>query len=409
MLPEEFLRAKFRDYYLKHEVAQPPAPEQREFGFGTFGRKIADRHLEFASHESVNKFLRAEVPFYLSYSAAYYKFPSRKPMQAKEYLGGDLVYEFDADDLKTECKVRHDTWACKCGASGRGNPERCTECGEGVSVRQWVCPECLYEVKLQVFELLKFLQDDFGFTEGISVNFSGHKGYHVHVRSEAVRALSPRARIELVDYITGHELDLRALGFYSDGKRMFCPPPAEAAGWGEKLLNGLEALFDRADADEIATAGGIPSGTLAKSLASEGKGIIAEMRNGILRQLPRVSAKKTESFWNHALSHLAEKLRLDIDRQTSVDVAKIVRVPETIHGGTGLVAKSVEIGALRDFLPLEDTLAFGSAPVKVITNSVPKFSIGGAEFGPLEQGVHELPEFAAIYLLARGDATGPGK
>jgi len=405
MNPEEFLRARFQEYYKNNIVAQPPSPEKREFGFGTFGRKIADRHLSFESHDAMNKFLREEVPFYFSYSAAYYKKPAGRPMQAKEFLGGDLIYEFDADDLKTECKQRHDSWVCKCGAKGKGNPAHCTECGSAVRVKQWVCDECLSAVKAQAFSLLKVLQDDFGFSEGISVNFSGHKGYHLHVRAEAVRELTPSARIELVDYITGNGIDLASAGFYMEDKKMRCPVPEDASGWGKKLVDALLELFRRGDWQEIAVAGNLPAGTLAKGLAERKDEIIAGINNGTLHQLP---GRKTEKFWHSALEYCTEKTRLDIDRQTSVDVAKIVRVPDTIHGGTGLLANSIGIGELHNFRPLRDAVIFGDSTVKVKTDSLPKFTIGGREFGPLEKGGHELPGFAAIYLLARGDASGNG-
>ena len=48
-------------------------------------------------------------------------FDQARPMEAKHLLGDDLIYEFDADDIKTPCKLTHDSWKCKsCGEVGKG-------------------------------------------------------------------------------------------------------------------------------------------------------------------------------------------------------------------------------------------------------------------------------------------------
>ena len=70
-----FLSERFREYYKAHAVDAPPEVGQREFGYGEYGRKISQRHLAFSSKEELNRFLREKVPFYISYSAAYYSKP----------------------------------------------------------------------------------------------------------------------------------------------------------------------------------------------------------------------------------------------------------------------------------------------------------------------------------------------
>ncbi|KKW40743.1 MAG: hypothetical protein UY87_C0013G0016 [Candidatus Peribacteria bacterium GW2011_GWC2_54_8] len=53
--------------------------------------------------------------------------------------------------------------------------------------------------------------------------------------------------------------------------------------------------------------------------------------------------KKSKQFWQLLLEHFVEGQKLFIDRQTSIDLVKIVRVPETLHGGTGLLAKKIQL------------------------------------------------------------------
>lgn len=131
MNEEAFLKRKFQQYYQAHLVKEPPSIEKREFGFGVFGKKISERHFAFKNYGNFNDFLRNEVPFFASYSAAHYEFPEATPMQSKNFLGSDLVWEFDADDFKTPCAENHTLWKCpKCGLTGKGRLGYCTACGE---------------------------------------------------------------------------------------------------------------------------------------------------------------------------------------------------------------------------------------------------------------------------------------
>ena len=75
MNSQEFLKQKFKEYYSSHEVDTVPDMETREFGCGEFGKKISRRHLFFQNKQQLNNFLKTDVPFYISYSTAYYEFP----------------------------------------------------------------------------------------------------------------------------------------------------------------------------------------------------------------------------------------------------------------------------------------------------------------------------------------------
>lgn len=404
MQPEIYLEKFFRDYYSKNKIAAPPAIEKREFGIGKHGLKIANRHLSFSNENDLNIYLRNEVPFYISYSAAYYEFPGRRPMNEKNFLKSDLIYEFDSDDIKCSCQSEHDSWKCeKCGATGKGNIERCTKCSSHTSVEQWVCENCLNETKKQVFFLLDFLEDDFAITDGISINFSGHKGYHVHVRNSEIQQLSKNARLELLDYLAASNLDIKSRGYYLDKstKRMHCPASKNALGWDKRILSGITDLLENENTSEIAAAGGI-SNALAKSLLNEKNTIISELAKGILHQLP---GTKTEKFWHAVAQYIVDKKRIFLDRQTSADITKIIRVPDTIHGSSGLLAKSVGVKDLKEFNPLKEATIKTEKEITVKVSRSSKFYIAGQNFAAFENETVKLPEPAAVYLLARGAAN----
>ncbi len=397
-LEQDFLKKNFSDFYKKNFIEDPPEPEQREFGIGEFGRKITQRHLSFSSIREFNYFLQKETPFFVSCSTALYSQPAARPMQAKGFLQGDIVYEFDADDIKTPCKQVHDSWKCpRCNAEGKGAIELCTECGAPVKVEQWFCEECLGEAKKQIFELKEFLENDFAFTEGISINFSGSAGFHFHLRGKSIRQLKQAARIELLDFLTGANLDLGAIGFVENGKSLDCPKPS-ALGWAQKIMSGLRDLVENAPSDKIAAIAGVRDSNAKKFLEKKQR-ILEGIEKGMLFPFP---TKKTREFWLALAKFVVEKKKLDIDRQTSMDLNKIIRVPGTIHGGTGFIAKKISWEELKKFNAFTDALAFPQGKtVRVLIDKAPKFNLGSESFGPFQNSEAELPLNAVVFLVAK--------
>lgn len=401
---ELFLQSKLKEFYNSFEVDSVPQIDSREFGIGEFGKKISNRHLSFKNKQELNSFLREKAPFYISYSNAKYEFPAARPMEKKIFIGGDLIYEFDADDIKTECKLTHDSWKCKsCNANGKGNIEKCPECGMGVKVEEWVCKECINETKTQTKKLLKILENDFGFSNGIFINFSGSKGFHIHIRGEEVQHLSKAGRLELLDYITGTNIDFESMGFKYNKTVYFAPKKEKARGWAKKLLNESEKFLE-SDAITIASntsqQGYNVTKSMAEKLLKEKHSIINGMDRGLLKSVQGVNGEK---FWSSTLSFIVDEQKLDVDRQTSIDINKIIRVPNTLHGSTGLQAKELSVEELNNFDALKETVVLGSEEVKVNATS-PQFYLNAKNWGPYNNTEISLPVYAAFYLLARGNA-----
>lgn len=364
-----FLQKHFAEYYKKHTVDSVPYPEAREFGFGVFKRKIANRNLSFSSVQELNSFLRERVPMFFSYSTACYKFPSRTPTPAKELIKADLIYEFDADELALEV------------------PE--------INGIQWFAIEHLEEAKRQVFRLLDFIENDFDFSKDwVSINFSGKAGFHVHLRSEKIENLNRRARIELVDCLTANSVDFVNLGF--DFTALTCP--THNGLWARRLIAGAKELLNN-DVKFVSKLTKVQNKKIASLLESREK-LFASLDSGRLMPL----GKRGADFWQTIFTTVLEKQAVPIDRQTSVDLSKIVRVPETLHGDTGMLAKKIPVDSLKSFDPFKDSIVFGSDAVKLHVINAPKFSIMGQSFGPFENIDTELPLFAAIFLIGKGAA-----
>ncbi|MBT7240973.1 MAG: hypothetical protein HN878_00625, partial [Candidatus Diapherotrites archaeon] len=115
-----------------------------------------------------------------------------------------------------------------------------------------------------------------------------------------------------------------------------------------------------------------------------------------------LSPRKSKGFWTKVLESVAQEQMSPIDRQTSIDMHKIIRVPQTLHGTTGFLAKTILVEKLKEFDPHKEAVVFGSERVRLFIKKAPKFSLKGESFGPYEEEEIELPLFAAIYLLGKG-------
>jgi len=362
----DFLERHFGNYYLKNKISISSV-ENREFGYGVMGRKIANRNLAFSNEAEMNKFLREQKPLFFSYSNAYYKFPDRKPMQNKEIIKADIIYEFDADDLSDVIEVNGYEWFSK---------------------------ENINDTKKQIFRLIDFLEKDFDFaTEGLAINFSGKAGYHLHLRNEEIQHLSKQARIELVDYLTGAGIYFDNLGYNLD--TLTC---GKGKGrWKTRINSGLKDFFKK-DKKEISEITLTPVSKL-KNLLSSKEEMFKSLDRGYLLPL---SPRKSKEFWTSVLEYVIKEQKLPIDRQTSIDMHKIIRVPQTLHGTTGFIAKTVSIDDLKEFDPHKEAIVFGEEKVRLFIKKAPKFSLKGESFGPYEEEEVELPLFASIYLLGKG-------
>lgn len=372
-----FLKKNFSAYYEKNFVDSVPSVELREFGFGVFKRKIANRNLAFGSLNELNNFLRTSAPLFFSYSNSYYAFPARTPMIKKEWIKSDLIYEFDADELGVSV--------------------------EEINGVQWFTSTHLNEAKRQVYRLVELLENEFGFPSSeVKINFSGKAGYHVHFRGESIHHLNKRSRIELVDYLTGFDFDYANHGFFFD--TYSSPKPSAIRGArGKRIINGVKKVFLEEDADFVSTALGF-SKKKALTILKKKEFVLDSLEKGLLFPLEE---KKKSGLWKKLLDRVLQKEVIPIDRQTSVDLHKIIRVPSTLHGETGFLAKEISLDELKDFDSFYHPIVFGSTPTKIRVNSTPKFWLRGEEFGPYNEEIVEVPLFAAIYLVGRGCALLP--
>jgi DNA primase small subunit len=356
-LIEEYIKKKFAEYYnlFSWRIIEPKEAAKREFGFLLFKEKIMVRHKCFSNINDLHNFIKTIVPSDVYYSSAYYLKPEEE-MKRKEWLGADLIFDIDADHIDTICKKEHDKWICKnCGYIGEGSPpEACLKCGEDkIQSETWICQKCLEKAKEETLKLTEFLMKDFGFEkENIEVCFTGHRGYHIHIDSKEVLQLTSDERKEIIDYVMGIGADSSMLNFVDE----------QAYGWAEKI-----ALT-------------IKHNELKKHLIFNKKKLM----------------RKIESI-------IKEKA-VKVDAVVTMDIHRLIRLPETLNGKTGLRAVKVDLTRLKDFNPFIEAVALEDGEEKIYVKEAPKFLLGGEEFGPYKKEKATLPTAAALLLICKGKA-----
>jgi DNA primase small subunit len=360
---KQFVAGKFREYYARHLEA-PSEMGRREFGFG-WEKKIDYRHKSFSSPQELQEFVLRETPLFISYSCAYYEFPAGRPMEKKNFLGADLVFDLD-----------------KAPATDHEHNEI-------------ICGICLEKIRGEAIRLVEeFLVKDFGFSKSeVGVAFSGSKGFHIHLQNKPVQELGQEARRQMLNYITATELDAGKILVkekYGNAE-VLRGPTRDAKGWGKKFFEKTKGVVE-----------GTADAGLGKAMGEK----IAENRGLLLKKIGEGNWDALRGLgrvWEQLLQETIEEGRVEVDKQVTLDTARLIRLPNSLHGDTGFVAKKISLSELGNFDAARDAVAFGSKTVSVKIASPCSFDLMGQEM-ELKEGKNEVPEAVAILLLCKKKA-----
>lgn len=334
------------------------------------------RHESIVDESYLGEFLEQHKPRHVYHSTATYDEPGASTMGAKGWQGADLVFDLDADHLP-DVDPDQDDYASMLAS-----------CRDATA------------------ELVEQLETDFGFSD-LTVVFSGNRGYHVHVRDSGVDGLDRHARREIVEYVRGENLNYESLvtteAVPGGGtKRRF----HTERGWGRRvnrmLTSYLEPLRDQSREeviDEIATLPGIgPSRAEA----------VARTLDSRWEAIQRGEYDLHPDFVRFIRAFVEHKVRGTgpaIDEPVTTDVHRLIRLPGSLHGATGLIVQVIDRDRLSDFDPLQAAVApmFEKVDITVDILEPVETTLGGTkrQFDP---GHHVVPEFLGIYLMAGGRA-----
>jgi len=382
-----YVKEKFAEYYKNPDIAVPPDPCHREYGFLFFDSRMMKRHMAFPQTEDLIDFLGKNVPAHTYYSSAYYDTPDASSMNQKGWRGADLIFDLDADHLPGAVNLSYE--------------------------------DMLVNVKVELRKLVSFLIDDFGFTQkDIKLFFSGGRGYHCHVIHPRVQELGSHERREIVDYITGKGLltdkifkervyDKQGPQGQYKRTRLEIPKPTEG-GWNGRIARSIirisEEIKEMEEENAIAYLMGF-AGITRKSAIQFLRDLtpdkIARIKEGILDQ--STSIKKI--FMKGAL-RLSAMHAAGTDEPVTADIKRLIRLPGSLHGKTGLKVQSLSIDELEEFNPLSDAVVFGDDEIQVVVKKKVDITMKGHHY-VLTEGKEKVPEYLAVFLIARGLASYP--
>jgi len=377
---KDYLKDKFQEYYKNADITLPPRFTSREWGFLSWKGGIMNRHVNFRTVKEVKAYLARIAPAHCYHSVAYYKDPSKNTMIDKVWQGADLIFDLDADHL----------------------PEM-----EDVKKGKIPFSKLMEYIREQTFRLVvDVLLGDFGLSEeDLLITFSGGRGYHVHVRTPELLTLPSGARREIADYLTGKGLDLnkilidagytkeypiRGKGIERKNLGIEKLPKKDAKGWQgiitRYIHNVLDNLREKNDEEKkpIMKKFGISKDMLD----------LKDSNDNIFNKLPKTPKKR---FVRIALKETA----IHPDEPVTGDIHRLIRLPGSLHGGSGLRVTTMDSKKLETFNPMKDAIAFGDNLVKIrsIVNHPVTMGDGLATLKP--KSVVDLPEMAAIYFMAR--------
>jgi len=94
----------------------------------------------------------------------------------------------------------------------------------------------------------------------------------------------------------------------------------------------------------------------------------------------------------------------ETDEPVTCDVKRLIRLPASLHGNTGLKVTKILLDDLQDFNPLNDAIVFSNNLVKIKLHRSFKIRMKEENFH-LEEEIQKMPTYLAIFLIGRKVAT----
>lgn len=398
---QRFLLKSFRKYYRANTPFLPDRFTRREFGFMFFDKTFVQRHMGFHSGDELHRFMETQVPSHSYYSTAYYRKPDAPTMEEKGWMGAELIFDLDADHLEGADQMSFD--------------------------------DMLAQIKKEMISLVdNYLFGDMGFSpKDVYITFSGGRGYHAHVKMPEVLGLGSHERREIVDFVTSRGLDMDWV--FREGVRAGRPvsvngktitpikkfrtiPPEDSGGWKKRLREGLQEVVQNIDELEIKDIKRMyPS--IAKSNALLKAKEELHKPNAISfifekNEMAILQRNTQELLIKIMKEDVAPKLSGEVDEPVTADIKRLIRLPGSIHGKSGLRVTPLSREELTDFDPMSMAVPdeYSDDPVTVTMKRDYDLRMKDQHFKL--SGTVDVPEYAAIFLIGKkladiGDGSKP--
>lgn len=348
---------------------------------------LMKRHFSFLGGElekDLHSWIQNERPRHLYYSSCF----REDPLNPNTWWGADLVFDIDADDIPS---VKDSPW------------------------------EIQLEAARDHMDMLvnDFLLGDLNFRrEEILVNFSGGRGYHARVSSPRVLGFDSAERREVMQYIMGTGMKVinhlnvvtspSSAGHTITDYYLY---PPDYPGWMGRLSRHVLRL--KRHLKDLGDKKGREFWRNNMSVSS--------MYTRFLKaasELETENRLKVSSTWMEhkpdpkkdtkipgILEDLVKLYSVHLDTAVTADINRLIRLPGSIHGSSGLVVKTMKPGDVARFDPLLDAIpkTFYNSGNMVRIEAVSHFKSPFADGTELNTGDSaNIPEFTALYAVLKG-------
>ena len=383
---------RFSRYYASLSASDlwtPPRLRNREWMFIQWGDKPVDRHRGFTSEDSLLSYLQQRGPHSSFHSTAYYRKPMERKMADKDWLGADLIFDLDGDHLP------------------------------GVSDADF--PAMIELIQEQAWSLWNdFLEPEFNMNrEFAQFTFSGHRGFHIHVRDPNLMGLDSNARREIVSYIRGEGLEVNTILNGPD------------SGWRNRIEIGTQSVVEklriignksegyRQILDEFHEllnkniVNASQRGTTKNKITSLAESVLLDERIERLASDSSLSVfgKETPIFWELVKQDKSVVLGTagETDENVTVDIKRVIRHLGSLHGKCGLRVTEIPFERLdpdgyNPFNPLLESVAFtGSekSEIRLVQDDVTA-SLLGTEVSGSRGDTFHVNEALSVFLCLKG-------
>ncbi|MFW9777243.1 MAG: DNA primase catalytic subunit PriS [Candidatus Heimdallarchaeota archaeon] len=319
-------RQLIRDYYASYFDLQDLSDiidltnfSYREFGFISLHGKFF-RNLSFETPHEFVDFLVDRTPTDVYVGAVFDTPPTREtPIHTLEWRGHELVFDLDLTDYDAVRK-----FICSCQGA------------------EQVCHSCWQLITLAIEIIDETLRMDFGL-ENITWVFSGRRGVHGWIKDDIGFNLDQEQRKAIVDYMS----------------------IVHGEGETARVHDRTKLRYDFRKRIEQTVFRYFLRNIKRKDLIE--LGFSANTASDVIRQLKHQDGLIDENFMRRFNLNLAKINKYDeilrrwaprIDHKVTIDLRRLLRLPTSIHGKTGHVARILLTKDILSFDPESEESVF---------------------------------------------------
>ncbi len=176
----------------------------------------------------------------------------------------------------------------------------------------------------------------------------------------------------------------------------FRGPARASKGWAGHVYRHAANVLGRSRDELVRWGFTLPA---AKKIEAERAFVLGKLAQG------KWDIPELKNYRDKLVQQSLDAQRVVVDKQVTLDEARLIRLEDSLHGDTGLVAKKLAWSDVEKFQPLQDAVAFRSPqPLAVLPLVDAAFEIQNQSFVVQANQEIELPESAAVLLLCKKKA-----